>query len=173
MSGINALNIKRVLVILALAGAITAAYGSGNYLSYAGISYYIVCIIAVLLNYQRSNLLLWAAVGFHALLTGYAVWRWQAAGIAPCSYCLTAAGLALVAAVAHYRPKLAIAPIILMMVIWYGWSGFIMYGNQRLYETEDNYAVKATGPDLEKQSGEGAGVQVGDEKLVPAVQTAP
>ncbi|NPV89515.1 MAG: hypothetical protein HPY50_01910 [Firmicutes bacterium] len=121
MIDIKTLSIQRSLAILALVGAIIASYNAGNILAYTGIAYYILCIVALLMNYTRANLLLWAAVGVHVGLTSYAFWRWQALGIIPCHFCLMAAGFALAAAVVYYRPKLAVLPLALMLVVGYTW----------------------------------------------------
>lgn len=112
---------RKILALIALAGASAMAYGAGNYLSYVGIAFYAVCAAAIFLNYRRAGLLLWAAVGAHILLAGYSLWNWQTAQVAPCSYCFGAAGFALLAASAYTRPAVALTPVFLIAVTWYAW----------------------------------------------------
>jgi hypothetical protein len=112
---------RKFLALLALTGAIIMAYNAGNYLSRAGIFYYAVTAIALLVNYRRSYLLLWAAVGMHAVLVGYALWQWQAAHAVSCIYCFGAAGFALLAASVYTRPAAAIVPALLAASVWMAW----------------------------------------------------
>jgi hypothetical protein len=85
-------DIRKIFALLALVAAIVAARGAGNYLAYAGVSYYLICIIAILLRFRRAGCLLWFAVGVHVLLTGWSLWSWHTELIIPCHYCLWAAG---------------------------------------------------------------------------------
>jgi hypothetical protein len=112
---------RKILALIALAGASIMAYNAGNYLSKAGVVYYTICAIALLLNYRRANLLLWAAVGGHAVLVGYSLWQWQAAQVIPCIYCFGAAGFALLAAVVYTRPAAAVVPVVLIAAAWFAW----------------------------------------------------
>ncbi|MFX4262412.1 hypothetical protein ACOBQJ_09425 [Pelotomaculum propionicicum] len=114
-------DIRKILALIALAGASVMAYGAGNYLSYTGVTYYAICAAAVILNFNRAVLLLWAAVGVHAVLVGYGLWNWQSANIVPCIYCFGAAGFALLAASAYTRLAAAAAPVFLIAVTWYAW----------------------------------------------------
>lgn len=118
---------RKIIALIALAGASAMAYGAGNYLSYVGIAYYFICAAAILLNFSRAGRLLWAAVGAHILLTAYSVWNWQAAGIIPCQYCFGAAGLVLLAATALYRLPAVIMPVLLVTCAWYAWP--FMFSN--------------------------------------------
>lgn len=112
---------RKILALVALAGAAASAYGAGNYLAYAGTIYYTICAAAVILNYRRTALLLWAAVGAHAVLVGYGMWNWQTAQVIPCVYCFGAAGFALLAATVYTRLPAAIAPALLIAVVGYAW----------------------------------------------------
>lgn len=146
------LNYRQYLTVIALLGAIYAANGSGDLLAYMGIAYYILCIIALLTNYQRAGLMLWAAVGVHIGLTGFALWRWQAMGIIPCHYCLLAAGCALVAAVFYARPKLVVFPLILMVSVACAWPYVFEAKNSPAYVQVEN---ELNGPnDINAQKAE-------------------
>ena len=112
---------RKFLALLALAGAAASANGAGNYLAYAGTTYYAICAMAILLNFRRASLLLWAAVGVHAVLVGYALWGWQTAQIVPCIYCFGAAGFALLAATIYTRMAAAVLPLLLIAGVWYAW----------------------------------------------------
>ncbi len=112
---------RKFLALLALAGAAASANGAGNYLAYAGTTYYAICAMAILLNFRRASLLLWAAVGAHAVLVGYALWGWQTAQIVPCIYCFGAAGFALLAATIYTRLAAAVLPLLLIAGVWYAW----------------------------------------------------
>ena len=112
---------RKFLAMIALTGAAIMAYYAGNYLSKVGVFYYAISAIALLLNYRRSSLLLWAAVGAHAVLVGYSLWQWQAAQVQPCIYCFGAAGFALLAATAYTRLAAAIVPALLIASVWMAW----------------------------------------------------
>ncbi|NPV92710.1 MAG: hypothetical protein HPY50_18230 [Firmicutes bacterium] len=111
----------KIIVVAALLAAARSAYGSGDLLAYMGIAYYLVCITALVVDHPRTGWLLLFAVAVHAVLTSYAVWRWQALGIIPCHFCLLAAGFALLAAVIYHRPRLAALPLALMVAVWWAW----------------------------------------------------
>ncbi len=129
------LMVKRLLVLSALAGAIIAAIGKSNNLAYIGSSFYIICAIAVFINYRRTSILLWLAVLVHAALTGYLIWQWQNAGVIPCNYCLAAAGFTLLAAVAWWKTPIAFLPAVLMAAIWFGWP--MIFYPQSVYNQID------------------------------------
>jgi hypothetical protein len=112
---------RKILALIALTGASVMAYNAGNYLSKAGVVYYTICALALLLNYRRAALLLWAAVGVHAVLVGYALWGWQSAQVVPCIYCFGAAGFALLAATVYARPVAAVLPVLLIVCFGYAW----------------------------------------------------
>jgi hypothetical protein len=112
---------RKFLTLIALAGAAASANGAGNYLAYAGTIYYAICAMAILLNFRRAAVLLWAAVGAHAALVGYALWSWQTAQIVPCIYCFGAAGFALLAATIYTRLAAAVLPLLLIAGAWYAW----------------------------------------------------
>lgn len=112
---------RKIIALIALTGASIMAYNAGNYLSKAGVIYYTICAIALLLNYRRAALLLWAAVGAHAVLVGYSLWLWQSAQVIPCIYCFGAAGFALLAAVVYTRPAAAVVPVVLIAAAWFAW----------------------------------------------------
>ena len=112
---------RKFLALIALAGAAACANAAGNYLAYIGTVYYAVCAMAILLNFRNTALLLWAAVGAHAVLVGYALWGWQAAQIVPCIYCFGAAGFALLAATIYTRLAAAVLPLLLIAGVWYAW----------------------------------------------------
>jgi hypothetical protein len=112
---------RKILALIALTGASVMAYNAGNYLSKAGVVYYTICALALLLNYRRAALLLWAAVGAHAVLVGYALWGWQSAQVVPCIYCFGAAGFALLAATVYARPVAAVLPALLIACLGYAW----------------------------------------------------
>jgi hypothetical protein len=114
-------NLRKILTLIALAAAATTAYGAVNYIAYGGITYYTICAIAILFNYRRASLMLWAAVGVHAVLVSYALWSWQTAGAHPCPYCFGAAGFALLAATIFTRLPAAILPVILITGVWFAW----------------------------------------------------
>jgi hypothetical protein len=114
-------NLRKILALLALAAAATSAYGAVNYIAYGGITYYTICAIAILFNYRRAALMLWAAVGVHAVLVSYALWSWQTAGAHLCPYCFGAAGFALLAATVFTRLPAAILPVILITGVWLAW----------------------------------------------------
>ncbi|HBK53101.1 MAG TPA: hypothetical protein DDZ44_04085, partial [Syntrophomonas wolfei] len=67
---------RKILALLALVAAIIAARGAANYLAYLGVTYYVICMMAILINFRWTAHLLWVGVGFHVLLTGYALWSW-------------------------------------------------------------------------------------------------
>lgn len=121
---------RKITALIALAGASAMAFGTGNYLSYVGIAYYVICAAAILLSFSRVGLLLWAAVGAHILLTAYSVWNWQAAGTIPCQYCIGAAGFVLVAATALYRLPAVILPVLLVTTVWYAWPSIFSNNGQ-------------------------------------------
>ena len=112
---------RKFLALLALAGAAASANGAGNYLAYAGTTYYAICAMAILLNFRNTALLLWAAVGAHAVLVGYALWGWQTAQILPCIYCFGAAGFVLLAATIYTRMAAAVLPLLLIAGVWFAW----------------------------------------------------
>jgi hypothetical protein len=112
---------RKILALIALTGASFMAYNAGNYLSKAGVVYYTICALALLLNYRRAALLLWAAVGAHTVLVGYALWGWQAAQVVPCIYCFGAAGFALLAATVYVRLVAAVLPVLLITCFGYAW----------------------------------------------------
>ena len=114
-------DIRKIFALLALVAAIVAARGAGNYLAYAGVSYYLICIIAILLRFRRAGCLLWFAVGVHVLLTGWSLWSWHTELIIPCHYCLWAAGFVLLAATAFYRLPAAVLPVLLMVGVSAAW----------------------------------------------------
>lgn len=114
-------DVRKITALIALAGASAMAYGAGNYLSYIGIAFYVVCAAAILSNCSRAGLLLWTAVGVHAVLVGYGLWDWKSANTVPCIYCFGAAGFALFAASAYSRLAAAVAPVFLIAVTWYAW----------------------------------------------------
>lgn len=133
---------KRVFVLLALAGAIVAAYFKGNALAYLGIFYYSICAVAVLLNYHRTNILLWGAVAVHCVLVSYILWDWTFSSIVPCRYCMTAAGFALLAAVTWQKKSLAFLPVLLMLVVWYWWPTIFYHTPRQHYNEIVNNAVE-------------------------------
>lgn len=112
---------RKILALIALSGAAVSAYFAGNYLSYVGISFYVICAAAILLNCNRAVLLLWAAVCAHILLVGYSLWNWQSAQVFPCTYCFGAAGFALLAATVYTRLAAALATVLLIAITWYAW----------------------------------------------------
>lgn len=112
---------RKFLTLIALAGAAASANGAGNYLAYAGTIYYVICAMAILFNFHRTSALLWAAVGAHAVLVGYALWSWQTAQTVPCIYCFGAAGFALLAATIYTRLAAAVLPLLLIAGTWYAW----------------------------------------------------
>lgn len=114
-------NLRKILALIALAAAAITAYGAVNYIAYGGITYYTICAIAILFNYRRASLMLWAAVGVHAVLVSYALLSWQTAGAHLCPYCFGAAGFALLAATVFTRLPAAILPVILITGVWFAW----------------------------------------------------
>jgi hypothetical protein len=112
---------RKFLALIALAGAAASAYGAGNYLAYTGTVYYATCAMAILLDFRRAALMLWAAVGAHTVLVGYALWGWQTAQVTPCIYCFGAAGFALLAATIYTRLAAAVLPLLLIAGVWYAW----------------------------------------------------
>ena len=112
---------QNFLILLCLAGAIYSAYNVGNSLSWAGILYYTLCILAVLKNNRRVLHLLWAAVGIHAVLISYSLWQWSHLQVVPCHYCFAAAGLLLTAAVTRIKLPAVILPLILMVGVGFAW----------------------------------------------------
>lgn len=108
-------------VILLLAGAIVSANYVGDLLAWTGILYYLICIAAILMNYRKAYMMLWAAVGVHVVLVGQSLWNWYYMDIEPCPYCFAAAGLILVAATAFTRMSVAVLPLILMFAVGYAW----------------------------------------------------
>jgi hypothetical protein len=127
---VKGFNIRKILALIALAVAATSAYNAVGYLVYGGITYYTICAIAILFNYRRANLMLWAAVGVHALLVGYSLWGWQTAQIIPCIYCFGAAGFALLAATVYTRLPVAILPALLIAGVWFAWPHLFYLDNQ-------------------------------------------
>lgn len=119
----------RIIAILAVVGAITAAYYKGDLLACLGISYYLLCIAALVLKHPRAGLLLLGAVGVHVTLVIYSLLRWQVFNITPCHFCFLAAGCALVAAVVYYRPRFAVFPVTVIIAGFYLWPG-IFWTNQ-------------------------------------------
>ncbi len=114
-------DVRKIFALLALVAAIVAARGAGNYLAYAGVSYYLVCMLAILLRFRWAPYLLWFAVGVHVFLTGWSLWSWHTELIIPCHYCLWAAGFVLLAATAFYRLPAAVLPVLLMVGVWAAW----------------------------------------------------
>jgi len=114
---------QRVLAILALGGAIYNAYGAWSTLTWPGIAWYSLCILALIfVRDPRVVFLLWFAVAAHILFSGYQLWRWQALQVRPCIYCFAAAWCALTAALVMYRPMLATIPPLLLAGMIYAWS---------------------------------------------------
>lgn len=120
---IKELGVRRLLAIVALTGAIGAAYGASSILTWPGIAYYTLCIAALLfIKDRRVVYLLWFAVLFHAVITvGYSLWLWQTQQIIPCIYCFSAFCFALIAAVVMYRLPVAVLPVLLMAGMLYAW----------------------------------------------------
>ncbi|MDD4169103.1 MAG: hypothetical protein PHD36_02365 [Desulfotomaculaceae bacterium] len=114
-------NIGRVLAVLALSGAIASAQYVGNMLAWAGITYYLICIAAIIFKHPWARYITWAAVGFHIVLVSYSLWNWFTASIPPCQYCFIAAGLAFFAATALQKVPMAVFPVILMTAVWLSW----------------------------------------------------
>lgn len=123
LNKIKELGAQRLLAIVALLGAIGAAYGAYSTLTWPGIAYYTFCIAALLfIKDRRVIYLLWFAVGFHAVVTvGYSLWLWQTQQIIPCIYCFSATGFALIAALVMYRLPVAILPVLLLAGMLYAW----------------------------------------------------
>jgi len=132
---------KRIIVLLALVGAIVAAYYKGNALAYLGILYYSICAVAVVFNYSRTGLLLWTAVAVHFVLISYMFWNWTFSSIVPCRYCMAAAGFALLAATVWHKKNLAVLPAVLMVVIWYWWPTIFYHTPRQVYNEIVNHAV--------------------------------
>ncbi len=127
---VKGFNLRKILALIALAAAATSAYNAVGYLVYGGISYYSICAIAILFNHRRANLLLWGAVGVHAVLVGYSLWWWQTDQIIPCIYCFGAAGFALLAATVYTRLPVAILPALLIAGVWFAWPRLFYLDNQ-------------------------------------------
>ncbi|MGI6678437.1 MAG: hypothetical protein ACOX2Q_05055 [Dehalobacterium sp.] len=128
---------KRLLVIVALIGAVIAAYGRGNALSFLGIAFYLLCAAVMLTKHKLTSYLLWFAVLFHAGLTVYSLWLWQTTGVIPCHYCMWAAGFALIAAVAWWRPPVVVLPLLLMLLGWYNWEPFFYGAYLEEFQTKE------------------------------------
>ncbi len=126
----KSLNPRKILALLALAAAAASAYNAVGYLVYGGITYYTICAIAILFNFRKSNLLLWGAVGVHAVLVGYSLWSWETAHIMPCIYCFGAAGFALLAATVYTKLPVAILPALLIAGVWFAWPHLFSLENQ-------------------------------------------
>lgn len=162
---------RKIIALIALAGASAMAYGAGNYLSYVGVAYYFICAAAILLNFSRAGLLLWAAVGAHMLLTAYSVWNWQAAGIIPCQYCFGAAGFVLIAATALYRLPAVILPVLLVTCAWYAWP-FMFSDNGQAGVIQQQTQSQTTEQQAADQAVEARPESTGESgKSVPATQT--
>lgn len=157
---------RKFLTLIALAGAAASANGAGNYLAYAGTMYYAICAMAILFNFHRAATLLWAAVGAHAVLVGYALWSWQTAQIVPCIYCFGAAGFALLAATIYTRLAAAVLPLLLIAGAWYAWPSIFadkgkpgvtqQPGIEAQYQTpvqQDDNQPAAVKPDAAADSG--------------------
>jgi hypothetical protein len=157
---------RKFLALIALAGAAASANGAGNYLSYAGTIYYAICAMAILFNYRSAATLLWAAVGAHAVLVGYALWSWQTAQIVPCIYCFGAAGFALLAATIYTRLVAAVLPLLLIAGVWYAWPSIFadkgqpgvtqQPGIEAQYQTpvqQNNNQPAAVNPDAAADTG--------------------
>jgi hypothetical protein len=127
---------RKFLALIALAAAAAAAYGAGNYLAYTGTVYYAICAMAILLNFRRTALLLWAAVGVHAVLVGYALWGWQTAQVTPCIYCFGAAGFVLLAATIYTRLAAAVLPLLLIAGVWYAWPSIFADQGQPVFNQQ-------------------------------------
>lgn len=112
---------QKLVGSLCIAGAVVSAYNVGDYISWTGIIYYFVCLLALIRDHPRVKLLLWGAVAAHAALVGYSIWRWLYLGIEPCPYCFASAGLMLVAATAQTKLPAAILPAMLIIVAAYAW----------------------------------------------------
>lgn len=113
--------ISKILVLSLLAISSASAYYVGDLLSWMGIAYYFACALAELRGYRKAHLMLWAAVGAHAALTGYSLHNWYIEGIEPCPYCFAAAGCILIAAAARTRLKAAVYPAVLVLAVGYSW----------------------------------------------------
>lgn len=120
---LNIILFQKLLAAFFLASASVSAYNVGDFLSWMGISYYLLCIIAILKDHRKARIMAWAAVAAHAVLTGYSLREWHYAGIEPCPYCFAAAGLTLCAAAALTRLQTALVPVILMLLVVYAWPG--------------------------------------------------
>jgi len=129
-AAVKGFDLRKILALIALAAAATSAYNAVGYLVYGGITYYTICAIALLLNLRKANLLLWGAVGVHAVLVGYSLWGWQTAQIIPCIYCFGAAGFALLAATVYTRLPVAILPALLIAGVWFAWPHLFYLDNQ-------------------------------------------
>lgn len=186
---------RKILALLALAAAIAAARGAGNYLAYAGVSYYLVCIAAILLRFRWAGCLLWFAVGVHVLLTGWSFWEWHSELIIPCRYCLWAAGFVLLAATAFYRLPAAVLPVLLMVgasAAWpyaFGEKALEKYyspagkttvqpvsapGNNEPGENEEtSLSGESPGENLPAEPGDAAAENPAPAKTSPAVKPAP
>lgn len=126
MTGLNRireLGVQRLLAVLALIGAIGAAYGAYSILTWPGIAYYTICIAALLfVRDPKVTYLLWFAVVFHAVVTvAYPLWLWHTQQIIPCIYCFAAFCFALIAAMIMYRLPVAVLPVLLMAGMLYAW----------------------------------------------------
>jgi hypothetical protein len=157
---------RKFLTLIALTGAAASANGAGNYLAYAGTMYYAICAMAILFSFRRTAFLLWAAVGTHAVLVGYALWGWQTAQVTPCIYCFAAAGFALLAATIYTRLAAAVLPLLLIAGVWYAWLSIFadkgqpvvthQPGIEAQYQTsvqQNDYQPAAVNPDAAADIG--------------------
>ena len=150
-------DIRRYLALLALCVAAYAAYSAGNYLSYVGIAYYLLCAAALVKNHPKAPLMLWTGVGAHIFLTGYALWLWQSEKIIPCHYCLAAAGFVLMAATVMYRLPLVILPAVLIAGVWIAWPWIFEGATQTdsfQAKDEPTVQIQTTGTQPENKPGE-------------------
>lgn len=115
--------LQKNIMICALALAIIMASIPNSFFSFIGILYYSFCIFTVIRNKNRSLIafLLWLAVCVHLALICYSLWIWHTLGIFPCFYCISAAGLVLLATIAFHKLRLSIIPITLMLAMWIYW----------------------------------------------------
>ncbi|KGP75946.1 hypothetical protein JT05_07670 [Desulfosporosinus sp. Tol-M] len=113
---------RRLFAIVSLIGAIYAAYGASSTLTWPGITWYIICIAALLLvKDPRFVILLWFAVATHIILSGYQLWLWQTQQITPCIYCSSAALCVLIATTVLYRPLLSALLVLFMIGMLCAW----------------------------------------------------
>jgi len=112
---------RRLPVLLALAGAMTAAAAKGNALAVLGILFYALCAAAVWRRDPRAFYLLWLAVAVHLSLALYMIWRLLTVAAIPCHFCMLAAGFALLAAVAWTSIRWSTVPALLLLGGWLAW----------------------------------------------------